>query len=368
MTGKIRVLMADDSSVVRRILTQVISDSGSCEVVFAGKNGKEAVDNLEVAKPDVVVLDVEMPVMDGIETVEAIRKKSARIPIVMCSSLTCAGGTATLEALAHGANDYVAKPAGTGHMDRALDQLKAELLPKLISWGEQHRRKTRPAFTPSKRPVATKQSQVTKASGPAEIVVIGVSTGGPNALADLLPALPKTLPVPVLIVQHMPPVFTGLLADRLNKTCPLEVREATKETPLRPGTIWIAPGDFHLVAAKRGAMNVLTTNKDPHENSCRPAVDVLFRSAAKVFGGKTLAVMLTGMGSDGLDGCKSVYHAGGRILVQDEESSTVWGMPRVVAEAGIATKILPLNKIANEIALNVQGSNTSKILATSMTT
>ena len=352
MSSKIKLMLADDSSVVRRILTQIVTKNNTCEVAFAAKNGKEAVDNFDAVKPDIVVLDVEMPVMDGIEAVAGIRKKNADVPIVMCSSLTSRGAEATLDALAHGANDYVAKPSGTGHMTAALAKLEAELLPKLVSLGSQYqkRRSPQPALI-SRKPLFSAKPTTSSSSGPVEVVVIGVSTGGPNALAEVLPNLPVNLGVPVLIVQHMPPVFTGLLAERLDKDCSLPVREATDKTDLNPGTIWIAPGDYHMEVIRQGTKTILRTHQAPPENSCRPAVDVLFRSAAQIYGKNTLAVMLTGMGKDGLAGSQKIHQLGGQVIAQDEATSTVWGMPKAVVDAGIARSVLPLDKIANEIGL-----------------
>lgn len=349
--GKIRILSVDDAVVVRRLISDTLASDPALEVVGTAANGRIALAKIPQVNPDLVLLDVEMPVMDGLQTLAALRKTHPRLPVIMFSTLTQRGATATLEALALGATDYVAKPANVGSMAAAIQRIREELIPKIkvlcsgilasprITAAGTSAAVSRPARP---RPVLLDREKV-------EVVVLGVSTGGPNALAQLLPQLPANFPVPVLLVQHMPPIFTKLLAQRLATQCSLRVVEATAGEPLRSGTIWIAPGDYHLTVTRNGLMPQTGIHQAPPENSCRPAVDVLFRATAEVFGSGVLGVVLTGMGQDGLRGSERIAEAGGRVLVQDEESSVVWGMPGFVARAGLAEQILPLEQMASEI-------------------
>ena len=349
----IRILIVDDSAVMRSLLRSVIAADSKLEVAGTAADGASALAAIETHRPDLVLLDVEMPVKDGLVTLRQLRQRGHKMPVIMCSSLTHRGAKVTIEALACGASDYVAKPAGQANREEALKTLAQDLLPKIHALAGRTRALSTQLFGP--RPVVplpplTPASQAI-ASKPA-IVAIGVSTGGPAALDLLLPALPSSFPLPILIVQHMPEVFTRLFADRLNDHCRLHVREAAEGQPVEPGIIAIARGNWHLevVASLRaGAPHTLHLNQDPPENHCRPAVDVLFRSAARVYGSGVLAVVLTGMGSDGLAGCRVIRAQGGAVLAQDQASSTVWGMPGAVAQAGLAQRILPLNAIAQEI-------------------
>ncbi len=355
----IRVLVVDDSVVIRRVLTEALSTDPELEVVGRAANGRIALAKIEQVNPDVVTLDVEMPVMDGLEALAEIRKSRPRLPVIMFSTLTERGAVATLDALSLGANDYVTKPSNLRGLSEANEHIREQLIPKIKAFCAAPRI-TKVAVTP--RPVPLKIP--TGLTGSAvrrsiEVVAIGVSTGGPNALGKVLPAFPVDFPVPIVIVQHMPPVFTKLLAERLNSKSAIEVCEASPGGKLEPGRAWVAPGDFHLVVERNGASVLTGTNKNPQENSCRPAVDVLFRSVADVYGTGVLAVVLTGMGQDGLRGAKSIHSAGGRIFVQDESSSVVWGMPGFVARAGIAEKNLPLDAIATAVIRKVEESRSS---------
>jgi two-component system chemotaxis response regulator CheB len=339
-------MVVDDAVVIRRLVSDALAADPEVEVVGTAPNGRLALAKLPQLKPDVITLDVEMPELDGIETVAEIRKVYPRLPVIMFSTLTRRGGEATLDALARGATDYVTKPANVGSVTAALEQVRGDLLPKIKL---HHARATRPPAPPSVLPSAP----VTTPAGPPPVVravVIGVSTGGPNALAAVLPSLPADLPVPVLVVQHMPPVFTQLLAQRLDGQCRVRVGEAVEGQPIEAGRVWIAPGDFHMTVATRPVGPVLRLDQGPPENSCRPAADPLFRSAAAVYGAGVLAVVLTGMGQDGLRGCEAVARAGGRVLAQDEATSVVWGMPGFVARAGLAERVLPLPLVGPEIA------------------
>ena len=357
---KIRVLVVDDSVVIRRLLTDELNKDPEIEVIGGAATGKIAVAKIPQVNPDIVTMDIEMPEMNGLEAVSEIRKTHAKLPIIMFSTLSQRAARETLEALSRGANDYVTKPANVGSAQLAMQRVREELIPKIKGLCPDIA-PTQPAATPSvtpKKEAASTYQLAKPRSGeavePIEIVAIGVSTGGPNALAELIQALPTNLPVPIVIVQHMPPVFTKCLADRLTARGKTPVEEGAAGMVLKPGRAYLAPGDYHMVLNRRGPNVELELNQDPPENSCRPAVDVMFRSVAQVYGGRTLAVILTGMGQDGLRGCEVLREKNAQILAQDEASSVVWGMPGAVAQAGIADTILPLNLIANEIASRVQ--------------
>ena len=360
---KIRILVVDDSVVVRRMVTNVLSDEPNIEVVGAAPNGRIALAKITQVNPDLIVLDVEMPEMDGLETLTAIRKSHPQLPVIMFSALTERGAVATLDALAFGANDYVTKPAQLGSKEAASQYIRQQLIPKIKvfcspSVGNQTKlvrpflHQTLPRSQVKKRDWAKPTREGDR--HPVEILAIGVSTGGPNALATLLSAFPANFPVPVVIVQHMPPVFTKRLAERLTAQGQIPVEEGKTGDLLQPGRAWLAPGDYHMIVERDGTQVQLRTHQAPAENSCRPAVDVLFRSVAKTYKDRVLAVVLTGMGQDGLHGCECIREVGGQVLVQDEASSVVWGMPGIVAHAGLATKILPLNQMANEIIRRVK--------------
>lgn len=344
------------------MVADMIEQDPQLEVAGTAANGRIALTKLTQLKPDLVVMDVEMPEMDGLETLKALRKTHPRLPVIMFSTLTERGAAATLEALTNGANDYVTKPANVGSVALAMQRLREELVPKIKGLCPQllPLRSQLPVRTPNNNvaeapPVKTVPRVVSR--GPLhaiEILAIGVSTGGPNALAELLPALPADFPVPVVIVQHMPALFTKLLAERLQAKSSLNIRECVVGEVLRPGHVWIAPGGHHMVVERSQGQVRLATNQEPPENSCRPAVDVLFRSVVKAYGAGTLALVLTGMGRDGLRGCELIHQANGQILTQDEASSVVWGMPGVVTQSGLADKVLPLNQLAPEIMRRVQ--------------
>ena len=346
--SKIRVLVVDDAVVVRRIVTDVLGADAEIEVVGAAANGKIALQKLTQVNPDLVTLDVEMPEMDGPTTLRALRKTHPKLPVIMFSTLTARGAATTLDCLAAGANDYVTKPANVGSVATAMERIRDELIPKIKALCG-HKPPVKPAGTPAApmaKPVALKPVVRTKA---LEAVVIGVSTGGPNALADVMPHIAENLPVPMLIVQHMPPVFTKMLAERLDAKSKVTVKEAAAGDVLKPGHVYIAPGDYHMTIEKVAGISRIKLNQDAQENSCRPAVDVLFRSAAAAFGPNVLAVVLTGMGQDGLHGGEVIRAAGGSMICQDQATSVVWGMPGFVAKAGLAEAVLPLNSIAPEI-------------------
>lgn len=342
----IRVLIVDDSAVMRRLLGDALSADPELQVVGAAIHGKQALEKIDQLQPHVVTLDVEMPVMDGLETLRVLRRRAPRLPVIMFSTLTERGAAATINALASGANDYVTKPANIGGVTESLTAIRNQLIPRIKALC----RRDAPAAPQNFTLRAPKTPTPRR---PIEVVVIGTSTGGPNALAEVLRRLPADFPVPLLVVQHMPPVFTRYLAERLDAICPLQVREAAGGERLDRGHIWIAPGDYHMEIQENRDGVFLLLHQRPPENSCRPSVDPLFRSAAQVFRQGTLGLILTGMGQDGLNGSRAVVEAGGSILVQDEATSVVWGMPGAVAKAGLADQVLPLDRFADEVVQRV---------------
>ncbi len=349
-----RILIADDSAVMRSLLRSVVCSAAGFEVAGTAADGESALRAIETLRPDLVLLDVEMPVMDGLATLRKLRAGGHKMPVIMCSSLTQRGAKVTIEALASGASDYVAKPAGQSGREAAIRTLSRDLIPKIqaLTFHPQ----PQPVFPGAPHilpsfPLAPPPRTQPFSSIPVALA-IGVSTGGPAALDILLPTLPANFPLPVLIVQHMPELFTRLFAERLNSRCPLQVREAVEGAPVHAGTIYIARGNWHMevrASARIGLPNTLHLTQGPLENHCRPAVDVLFRSAAAVYGAGVLAVVLTGMGSDGMLGARLIRELGGGVLAQDQATSAVWGMPGAVTHAGLAHKVLPLSAIAPEI-------------------
>lgn len=349
---RINVLIVDDSVVIRRILSDELAKDPAINIAGIAANGLIALKKIEQLSPDVVTLDIEMPEMDGLETLREIRKLHADLPVIMFSTLTERGGVATLDALSAGASDYVTKPANVGKVTEARERVRQDLTTKIKALcGMSVPEPDDPAAAPPRRtrsaPKANNQS--------IGILAIGVSTGGPNALAEIIPALPGDFPVPVVLVQHMPPLFTRLMAERLSAKSSLEVKEAEEGDLVERGRVLIAPGDFHMELARTAKGIAAHLQQDPPENSSRPAVDVLFRSVNKHYGSNTLGVILTGMGRDGLRGCQELDDAGATIFVQDEESSVVWGMPGYVANEGLADRVLPLDQIAGEIVRRVKG-------------
>jgi two-component system chemotaxis response regulator CheB len=354
---RIGVLIVDDSAVIRRLLTSILESEPDIDVVAAAANGRMALEKLTECRPDIVILDVEMPVMDGLATLRALRIDYPKLPVVMFSSLTERGAAATLDALAAGASDYVTKPAGAGSVAVSLDQARGELVPKVRALVGAVRDRAAgvtaplPAAASSAAPSVPFTPSPRRAGLPerVEVIAVGCSTGGPDALAAIVAQLPKDFPVPILVVQHMPPLFTRMFAERLGRNCELPVQEAAEDQLIEPGTILVAPGDSHLTVRRQGLGVRVRLSDAPPEHYCRPAVDVLFRSVAEVYGNATLACVLTGMGRDGALGAERVRAAGGRIVVQDQATSVVWGMPGAVVKAGLADDVVPLAGVADTL-------------------
>lgn len=353
---KARILVVDDSVVVRKLVTDVLSSTPELEVAGTAANGRIALAKIPLLQPDLVTLDMEMPELDGLGTLRAIRAAYPRLPVIMFSTLTAKGAVATLDALALGASDYVTKPANVGSVTAALDSVRREMVPKIKAfcpWCVAGPAIPAPRSIAARAPAAA-PSVPRSFTQRIDVVAIGVSTGGPNALQQLFAELPGDLPVPIVVVQHMPPVFTRHLADRLTAKSRVPTCEAAAGDVLRPGRAWIAPGNFHLAIARRHEDCIVQLNQGPQENSCRPAVDVLFRSIAETYGPQSLALVMTGMGQDGLRGCEVIHRRGGQIVIQDEESSVVWGMPGAVSRAGLADRVLPLAQLAGELVRAVR--------------
>lgn len=379
---KVRVLIVDDSAVMRKIISSALQKDPAIEVVAFAANGLQAIEAVKTFSPDVMTLDIEMPEMDGLTALREIRKTNKYLPIIMFSSLTHQGAQAAVMALTAGASDYVGKPAtSAGSVDGAFKVLETELIPKII--GLAKRVKSRQAREASSsdgkspstvpipkvnsvaEPIKPKPIEVSPVQSvipvkPVQAVCIGVSTGGPMALMQVFGQISTPLSVPIFIVQHMPPSFTTLLAARLSAAGEMTVKEAEEGEIAVPGTSYIAPGGFHMTLEKSGTKTIIHLNTEAPENSCRPAVDVLFRAAAEVYGGGVLAVMLTGMGYDGLKGCQVIVAKGGQIIAQDEASSVVWGMPGAVVQAGLANAVLPIEKMADEIVFRSRKINSAR--------
>jgi two-component system, chemotaxis family, protein-glutamate methylesterase/glutaminase len=371
----LRVLAADDSAVMRSILWKLFlmaredrsSELPRMELCGIARDGMECLEQVKQLRPDVLVLDLEMPRLNGLEVLDRLRVENSELPVIMCSAYTEHGARSTLEALGRGASDYVTKPSEQRDFDTAMQSLSQQLLPRIAALAKDTsagRETKERRVVGNDRQKAQSSEVAAKVLSPIEVVVIGLSTGGPSALEQLLPKLPRDFPVPVLIVQHMPKLFTGALAERLDKCCSLRVEQAYDNATIRPGTVWLAPGDAHMEVAPRRAMEadgdsgvevssrVRLHHQDPL-NHCRPSVDYLFFSAARMYGAGTLALVMTGMGADGLNGARAVHESGGVVLAQDEATSAVWGMPGRVSAAGIASATLPLWGIAGALKQRV---------------
>ncbi len=364
--SELRVVVADDAILFRRVMEQVLSSLPGVEVVGLAQNGKIALQKVQELKPDLLTLDMEMPEMDGLAVLDALKGMQGAPTVIVVSALTLHGGRLTLQALQRGAFDFITKPDESG-AEKSRESLRQELTPRVkalsLRLGVRGILRGITTATPPSPPVPSNAAAISVVPSRAvpvtqkpEMLLIGVSTGGPNTLATLLPALPANLGVPVLIVQHMPPLFTQSLAENLDAKCALRVREAAHEEIAEPNTVYIAPGGRQMrIAPGPDGRKIIQITDDPPENNCRPAVDYLFRSAATHYPGRSLAVILTGMGSDGTLGLRLLKRHGCHVIAQDEASSVVWGMPKAAVDAGVADVVLPLDAIASKITSLVRG-------------
>ncbi len=360
----VKVLVVDDTIVYRKIVSDVLSALPGVEVLGTANNGKVALSKIQSLKPDLVTLDIEMPVMSGIEVLEQLKSDPNAPAAVMLSTLTHQGSEMTIKALELGAWDFIPKP-DAGRMTENLEKVKEAVVPIIDAFRRQleirkrlkGRISERTAGAGNKRvvPREPRPSGIATRRTHSEIIGIGISTGGPNALAKMMPMLPATLNVPVLVVQHMPPMFTQSLAKSLNAKCGLEVREAVNGEPILPNTVYIAPGgkQMKIIAGADGKTRNIKITDDPPENSCKPSVDYLFRSIAELYVGRATGVIMTGMGSDGTKGLQLMKKNGGIIIAQDKETCTVYGMPKEPIESGLADVVAPLDNIALEILKTV---------------
>ena len=352
-TPPIRVMIVDDSAVIRSFLSRWVNSDPALSVVATANNGRMAIDQVKVADPDVIILDIEMPEMDGIAALPHLLKASPHTKIIMASTLTRRNAEVSLTALSLGATDYVPKPTSVGAND-AGETFRRELCAKIAAVAKPRRRVGGGRGAPLAPRVAPPIKLRSASMAPPQILAIGSSTGGPQALVKVITGLAPKLSVPVLITQHMPATFTAILAETLARSSGLKCVEGATGMKLEPGCVYVAPGDTHMVIKGRGGpIELLTT---PPENFCRPAVDPMFRSIAAAYGSATLAAVLTGMGADGREGARAIAAVGGTILAQDEASSVVWGMPAAVAQAGLASAVVPLDSVAAELRKYLGGA------------
>ncbi|HAM50421.1 MAG TPA: chemotaxis response regulator protein-glutamate methylesterase [Nitrospiraceae bacterium] len=352
----VKVLIVDDSAFIRNALSNMLSSDPEITIVGTARDGLEAIEKVQVLKPDIVTLDVEMPRMDGITALKHLMKTNP-IPVIMVSSLTTDGAKATLEALDLGAVDFI--PKNLSDLSINIVKIKELLLDKVKHLGrtgvvrrirEGHRLSTIPKEKAIPHPMAVRTTGERRIG----IVSVGTSTGGPRALQDIIPKLPKDFPAPVVVAQHMPASFTGPFAERLNQLSQIMVKEAEEGEPLKPGVVFIAPGYGHMrVSRKRGIETVISISENREEFIYRPSVDALMLSVAEFFPGRALGVILTGMGNDGLKGLAAVKKNGGRVFAQNEETCVIYGMPKAVVGAGIVDKILPIEEMAEEMINSV---------------
>ncbi|NOZ38791.1 MAG: chemotaxis response regulator protein-glutamate methylesterase [Planctomycetes bacterium] len=349
----IKALVVDDSALYRKFVSSVLQDIPGVEVIGTAINGRAGLEKIASLKPDLITLDMEMPELDGLGLLRGLTDSKLEVATIMISSLTEAGAKTTNEALQLGAFDFVLKPTGKSP-DASRDQLKADLAPKINAFVSSRQRRShipQSQVSPKSSADAVDRMvrRVSQVFKKPKILGIGISTGGPAALNRMLPKLPANFPCPIVIVQHMPPKFTKSLADDLNRKCKLEVLEAANGMIPKAGQILIAPGGSQMRVLKLNELPRVQITDDPPERNCKPAVDYLFRSLAQSFGDEAMAAVLTGMGDDGTVGCKLMKSKGAMIMVQDEASCVVYGMPRSVFEAGVADQVVPLDRIASSL-------------------
>lgn len=353
--GPIRVMIVDDSAVIRGLFAKTLKADPDIEVVASVGNGKLAVDAIKRHPADVVVLDIEMPVMDGITALPLLLEASPQTKVLVASTLTLRNAEISIRALEAGATDYVSKPTATREL-LAGQSFEKELIDKIKQIARARtlvRVRTAaadPAAPAANAPAMAADIKLRPASSvPPKIIAIGSSTGGPQALFNVLAKIGPSLRLPVVVTQHMPPTFTTILSKHISKISGRECAEAVDGEPVVPGRIHVAPGDYHMTVEKSARGVILKLNRDEPENFCRPAVDVMLRSVARVYGAHVLTVILTGMGHDGLAGGRQIVEAGGTVIAQDRTTSVVWGMPGAVAEAGICSAVLPISHIGDHI-------------------
>lgn len=348
---KIRVLLVDDSMVIRRALREAFRGDPEIEVVGVAESGIRALEQIDSLNPDIITLDIEMPDMDGLQTLRALRSKGSSLPVIIFSKYTSHGASVTMEALELGASDVVAKPVAHGGRGSPCEIVKRQLRSRIRALGRRSHRLFQVIERENKDTIAAPSVDF-KLERQISAVAISISTGGPAALIEIVSRLVGDIEVPIFITQHMPPVFTKYLAERLTAKGVLKAFEAEEGMRIEPGTIYIAPGDYHLTLEGRGDTKVIALSQAPHENSCRPSADVMLRSLAAAYGAELLSIVMTGMGQDGRAGCAVVKESGGVVVAQDEGSSLVWGMPRSVITANLQDAVLPLSKIPELINLS----------------
>lgn len=352
---RLRVLIIDDSAFMRRLISDMLSNDANIEVADTARNGKEGLEKAIALKPDIITLDVEMPIMNGLETLAELMKLTPVPKVIMVSSLTYEGGEATIKALELGALDFITKPTAS-IINYDAEHMREELTKKINLFGRSRIKHT-PPIKITEKPSTIKKT--TFLSGTASgrlryIIAIGTSTGGPRALQDVLPKLPGDIPAAILIVQHMPPGFTKSLSERLDSLSQINVKEAENGDILQPGWAYIAPGDFHMVINRNSNDGYrIVTNKEPPVTGHRPSVNVMMNSVAESGHRNIIAVMMTGMGNDGSDGILSIKNAGGRTIAQDESTCVVYGMPKSAVKIGAIDTIAPLHDITAEILKNM---------------
>ena len=348
-----RVIIVDDSAVVRGLIARALEASSCFKVISTAANGQAAIDALRRDPADVVILDIEMPVMDGLTAIPHLKQIDAGVQIIMASTLTKKNAEISVKALALGATDYIAKPTSAQELANAgADSFSRELVEKVKVLGARARRqgvRASASVVGKTTPVAVVEKKIFSLQPMArikpDVIAIGSSTGGPQALFEVIKIMGANLPQPVVITQHMPPSFTTILAEHITRQCNVTCAEGKDGEILKAGHYYVAPGDFHMLVAKNGTDFVLKLTKDAQENFCRPSVDPMLRSLVDVYRNKVLTVMLTGMGQDGLKGGQAVVQAGGSVIAQDEATSVVWGMPGAVAMAGLCAAVLPVSEI-----------------------
>lgn len=356
--GPFRVMVVDDSAVIRGLLTRALEEDPDISVVTSVSNGELALRAVERTDVEIVVLDIEMPMMDGMTALPLLLKAKPGIQVIMASTLTRKNAEVSLKALANGAADYVAKPTSTSEIHSA-GAFKQELTGKIkaVAAAARAARKSAPLakggaatltrIAPKKNQPLYQKPTVLRTAPifPPEVIAIGSSTGGPQALLKLFAALGSDIRQPILITQHMPPTFTTLLAEHISRASRMLCTEGKDGEAIVPGRVYLAPGDHHMIVEVRGGRKVIGINQNPPENFCRPAVDPMLRSMAPVFGMRVLVIILTGMGADGRMGAEDIVAGGGTVIAQDEATSVVWGMPGAVATAGLCSAVLPLHEI-----------------------